>query len=120
MFYNQIPKEEIPTDIQELYERDIKPFKGQLVLDGHQVVRLVDLIRDDQFDGEWCYRYLIFPSLYHRIHNHGKEVSDPSCLIMHPIPLKGYLPDETYEELERVWKMNEECCPYSKDWSKEI
>lgn len=116
MFYNQIPKEEIPQDIQELYERDIKPYIGQLVLDGHQVVRLVDLIRDDQFDGEWCYRYLIFPAPYYWKCNHGSEVSDPSVLIMHPIPLKGFISDKEYDELERVWKLNEERCPYSKDW----
>lgn len=119
MFYNQIPKEEIPQDIQELYERDIKPYIGQLVLNGYQVVRLAGLIRDDDFDGEWCYRYLMFPSKkYWQVNN--CEVSEPSILIMHPIPLKGFLPDKVYDELERVWKINEERCPYSKDWFKEI
>lgn len=43
-------------------------------------------------------------------------MSDPSVLIMHPIPLKGFISDKEYDELERVWKLNEERCPYSKDW----
>jgi len=118
MFYENYPIEEIPNDIREIYERDVKPYIGQLVLNGHEVVRLAGMTLAG--DGEWCYRYMIFPSFYYWNQNRKQEICEPSLLIMHPIPLKGVLPDETYDELERVWKMNEERCPYSKDWFKEF
>jgi hypothetical protein len=123
MFYEQIPINEIAPDVQECYEKKVKPYIGQLVLDGHEVVKLLGLIRDDDFDGEWCYRFLVFPSEYYWRRadwreDHLRECIDPSILCTTVIPLKGRITDDEYDRLEDQWKMNEEGCPYSKDWTK--
>lgn len=114
MFYHEIPDEEIPEDIKRLYYYKVKDYIGQLVLDGHMVVRLAGIIRDDKTDGEWCVRFLTFPSQYY--FNIYKEVQDSSILCADVIPLKGIITN--YEKLEESWKMNEERCPYTKDWMK--
>ncbi len=115
MFYKDIPKKEIPENIKQIYKYQVKPYIGQLVLDGHSIVKLVGMLRDDKQDGEWCVRLLTFPAPYY-FHN-LREVSDTSLLCADIIPLKGILPKKTYNKLVKSWKMNEEHCPYSKDWT---
>ncbi len=124
MFYEQIPLESISEDIQKCYEEEVKPYKGQLVLHGVEVFRLVGLLRDDKSDGEWCYRFLVFPSDYYKLRQHWDlksedkiECCDPSIICGKITPLKGFIKDEDYEALEWMWKMNEERCPYQKDWT---
>jgi hypothetical protein len=113
MFYQDIPKDQInDPQIDKIYER-VKPYIGQLVLDGHSVVRFIGLLRDDAFDGEWCYRLVSFPSPWYR--SRLGEVADHSVLACPIIPLKGRITDEEYDDLESSWAMNLERCPYSKD-----
>jgi hypothetical protein len=113
MFYKQIPKKEIPKDIQQYYTYMVKPYKGQLVIVDHVVVKLVDLIRDDGFDGEWCLRFLHFPSAT------PPQVTDQSIIACHVVPLKGIIRKIDYRKLVKSWKMNEPYYPYSRDYSKE-
>lgn len=113
MFYNQIPKKDIPKDIQQYYKYKVKPYKGQLVIVDHVVVKLIDLIRDDKFDGEWCLRLLHFPSAT------PPQVTDQSIIACHLVPLKGIITTRDYNRLVNSWKINEPYYPYSKDWSKE-
>lgn len=125
MFYKDIPVEQIPQDVRECYKREVEPYIGQLVIFHHKVYRLLGLIRDDKFDGEWCYRLLVFPSEYEWRREHWDlkndgmtQVIDPSILCGIITPLKGFIPNNHYENLEDSWKMNEGICPYSKDYSK--
>jgi hypothetical protein len=113
MFYKQIPKSEIPDDIRKYYTYRVKPYKGQLVIVNHEVVKLLDLIRDDEVDGEWCLRLLHFPS------NTPPEVTDMSIICAHVVPLKGVISRKDYKRLWDSWEMNEPYYPYKKDYSKE-
>ncbi len=113
MFYKQIPKKEVPKDIQQYYTYRVKPYIGQLVIVDHVVVKLVDLIRDDGFDGEWCLRLLHFPSAT------PPQVTDQSIIACHVIPLKGVISRRDYKHMWNSWKMNEPYYPYAKDYTKE-
>jgi hypothetical protein len=113
MFYKQIPKSEIPKDIQRYYKYRVRPYIGQLVIVDHEVVKLVDLIRDDKVDGEWCLRLLHFPS------STPPQVTDQSIIACHFTILKGFIRSVDYRKLVKSWKMNEPYHPYTKDWSKE-
>ena len=75
----------------EEFQDIIKDYKGTLVLHYFEVVRLVDVTEDqDDF-------YYVFNSKTGR--------TWVSCLLS-CVPLKGTLSDEDYNELERVWKLN--------------
>lgn len=112
MFYKQIPKKEIPDDIKSLFKQ-VKSCKGQLVIYNHEVVEFVDIIRDDKFDGEWCYRVLHFPS------QTPPSVSDSSILLGKIIPLKSVLKREDYKRMLTEWQMNESKFPYNRNYRKE-
>jgi hypothetical protein len=112
MFYKDIPKKEIPDDIKKIYLKDVKPYKGQLVIYNHEVVELVDLLRDDAVDQEWCYRVLHFPS------QNTHQVSDCSIICGKVIPLKGVISAKDYKDMVWSWRMNEEIFPYRKDYRK--
>jgi hypothetical protein len=107
MFYKQISKSEIPKDIQEYYKYKVKPYIGELVIVDHEVVKLLDLIRDDKFDGEWCLRLLHFPS------NKLPQVTDQSIIACRIIPLKGVISRRDYKHLWNTWEMNEKIFPYN-------
>lgn len=111
MFYKEISKKEIPMAIKDCY-KTVKSYKGQLVIYNHEVVKFVDIIRDDKFDSEWCYRILHFPS------QHPPQVSDSSILCGKIIPLKNVIKNKEYKKLVEQWDMNEEKFPYNKDYSK--
>lgn len=122
MFYEQISKEEISDDIKQCYE-EVRHYIGQLVIHNHKVYRFLGLLRDDKADGEWCYRLLVFPSEWEWRRAHWKmegqtQCIDPSILCGKIISLKGHIKDKYYDEMEEQWKMNEERCPYSKDYTK--
>lgn len=114
MFYEQIPIDEIPKNIVKLYNK-VKPFIGQLIINNCEIYRFVGILRDDKFDGEWCYRILHFPSFNSE---NDTQVSDSSILCGTIIPLKGFIGASSYKEMERLWKLNEERCPYKKDYFK--
>lgn len=109
MFYKEIPKKEI----QQYQTYRVKPYKGQLVIVDHVVVKLIDLIRDDDFDGEWCLRLLHFPS------STPPQVTDQSIIACRVIPLKGVISRRDYKHMWNSWKMNEPHYPYARDYSKE-
>lgn len=113
MFYKDIPKKEVPDDIKEIYLRDVKPYKGQLVIHNHEVVELVDMLRDGDFDSEWCIRVLHFPS------HDNHHVSDVSIICGKVIPLKGVISPKDYKDMKWSWKKNEEIFPYKRDYRKQ-
>jgi hypothetical protein len=114
MFYKDINKKEIPKDIRQIYEYKVKPIKGQLVIVNHEVVKLVDLIRDDEVDGEWCYRLLHFPS------KTPPQVTDISIICVRIIPLKGVISKKDYKQMMHAWEINEPYHPYAKNYFKEM
>ena len=114
MFYKDIPADEIPDDIKIFYIHEVMPIKGELIIMDHEVVKLVDLIRDDKFDREWCVRLLHFPN---SIRSH--EVTDHSLVYCNIIRLRGFISNANYKKLVEDWEINEPYFPYSKDWSKE-
>jgi hypothetical protein len=72
----------------------IAPFKNTLVIAYFGTVcRLVDAIEDES-DGECCY-----------VLDKGNALEFPSVLIK-IIPLKGYIDDNDYADLVKVWNLN--------------
>lgn len=79
--------------LEEL-KRELKPFKDTLVIDNlDRVVRLVDVIFDED-DYYWVFDRK--NRLYH------------SSCVLEWIPLKGYIPEEKYDRLVRIWNLNNE------------
>lgn len=115
MFYEQIPISEIPKNIVKLYKK-VKPFIGQLIINNCEVYRFAGILRDDKFDGEWCYRLLHFPCFHDE---NDRQVTDSSILCGTIIPLKRFIKTSNYKEMEHLWKINEERSPYKKDYFKE-
>lgn len=113
MFYKDIPADEINDNMKKFYIHEVMPIKGELIIVNHEVVKLVDLIRDDKFDGEWCIRLLHFPRAT------PPQVTDQSLVFCNMIRLKGVISDSDYQELNEDWDRNEPYYPYTKDWSKE-
>lgn len=75
------------TDLQN----EVLPYQNTLVLDHFNVVRLVGVVEDeDDF-------YWVFDG--HRGVYHSSCVCDWE-------PLKGVLPTERYEQLVRIWNLN--------------
>jgi hypothetical protein len=110
MFYQDIPKEEInDSSIDELYKK-IEPMLGQLVIvNGAEVMRFIGLLRDDSFDGEWCYRLVTFPS-------RETKCGDHSIIACHMVKLQGVIDPDDYERIERMWRINAEIFP-QKDYT---
>ena len=76
----------------EEFQAEVEPFLGQLVLDNYDVVLLQGTSKD-----QWDY-YHVF------VHFKGRVVHSTSVGIFYP--LKGVLPDKQYNELVRVWNLN--------------
>ncbi len=74
-------------DLQE----ELKPYQNTLVIDFDMVVRLVDVI-DGNDDYYWVY-------------DTRKGTIHSSCVGMW-IPLKGFISDNEYDGLVRVWNLN--------------
>ena len=77
--------------------REIELHKNELVIDMSKIVRLVDVV-DGNEDFYWMYDEWL------GMFNSNQYLS--SCVGQH-IRLKGYLPDEEYERLVRVWNINQ-------------
>jgi len=77
-------------------QKEMEPFQGTLVIgDWDNVVLLKDVI-DGGDDYYWVY--------FGRIHNTKCEYH--STCVGGWIPLKGLIPDKDYNELVRVWNLN--------------
>lgn len=72
-------------------KKEMEPYKDTLVLDYFEVVRLVDVFEDED-DFYWVY-------------DTHKGLIHSSCVVGW-IPLKGILIDKNYDELVRVWNLN--------------
>lgn len=72
---------------------ELKPHKGELVLEDFEVVRLMALEADED-DYYWVMKHP------------GGKIAWHSC-VGGWIPLKGKISDEKYERLEHLWKLNE-------------
>jgi len=94
-------RSELAKQSLELAQNLIKEFeqhKNELVIDNYNVVRLFDL-DSDKYDMYWCYEKQVGGMLNDTIKY------ESSCIIGH-IYLKGVLPDTEYDELVRVWNLN--------------
>jgi len=100
----------IPETRSELFKEKIKhckernleieKHKFELVIDGHQIVRLID-VEDDGEDYYWCYNEWV--GLLGTSDKTGLYLS--SCVGQHVL-LKGYIPTEEYERLVISWNLN--------------
>jgi len=70
----------------------VEKHRNELVLDWYEVVRLIDVIDGGDNDYYWCYE-------------NSKEKYQSSCVGSFTV-LKGNLPDRKYNELVRVWNLN--------------
>lgn len=75
---------------QKMVEK-LEPYRNTLVLDLFNVVKLVDVISDEE-DIWWIY-------------DNGRKTIKSSA-VMDWIPLKGKIDDKDYEQLERIWNLN--------------
>lgn len=80
--------------------KEINEHKNELVIDGHQVVRLVDC-EDGEDDFYWVYEK--WAGMYGRVDNNTTYHS--SCVGTH-IRLKGNISDKDYNEMVRIWNLN--------------
>lgn len=78
------------TNLESL-KKELEPYQNTLVLNGFEVVKLVDIM-----DGEDDYYWVL---------DTWKQVIHSSCVIGW-MPLKGVLSDKNYDELVRVWNLN--------------
>lgn len=77
--------------LEEL-KKEIEPYQNTLVIkDFEGVVRLVDVV-DDEDDYYWVF-------------DTKQGLCKSSCLIDF-IPLKGFLSNENYNKLLRIWNLN--------------
>lgn len=70
---------------------ELKPYQNTLVIDGFEIVRLVDVI-DGGDDYYWVY-------------DSHKGIYWSTC-VGGWIPLKGFIDQEKYDNLVRVWNLN--------------
>lgn len=80
-------------------QKELAPHKGKLVLNHFDVVRLIDVV-----DGKDDYYWVIK-------HADKRGIHWSSC-VGGWMPLKGKISDKHYNELERVWKLNEKNWDY--------
>lgn len=79
------------TTLIEL-QKEVKQYKNTLVIGSFdEIVRLIDVI-DGESDFYWVY-------------DTWKEIRHESCLIPW-IPIKGFIPDDKYEGLVKIWNLN--------------
>lgn len=84
-------EEHVPLTLEKLKE-ELEPYKNTLVLDYFEVARLVDVI-DGKDDFYWVLDFF------------KKGIVHSSCCTGW-IPLKGKIDDKDYEQLVRVWNLN--------------
>lgn len=75
----------------ENLQAEVEPYRGTLVLDHFDVVRLVDVI-DGEDDFYWVY-------------DTRRGIVHSTCVGMW-IPLKGIIPDDQYKRLVITWNYN--------------
>ncbi len=73
-----------------------KLYENQLVIHDYQVVRLVDI---GEFDDILLDEYFLYKTF------DNKEIKDSVLLPFYP--LKGIFAVEYYDEMERVWELNQ-------------
>ncbi len=73
-------------------QEEIKPHKGDFVLDHFKVVKLLDII-----DGKDDYYYVF--------QKWGGMVYQSSCVLSF-VPLKGKIDKTDYDEFVRLWDLN--------------
>ena len=78
------------ANLKDLQE-EMSPYKNTLVLDGFEVVRLVNVI-DGSDDYYWVY-------------DTRKGTVHATC-VGGWIPLKGFIPSNEYNSLVRIWNLN--------------
>lgn len=79
--------------LSELKE-ELEPFRNTLVIgDFDNVVRLVDVF-DDKNDYYWIYDSKTRKGIYH------------SSCVLSWIPLKGFIKQEDYDRMVRIWNLN--------------
>ncbi len=84
-------KRKSATNLREL-KKELEPFRNTLVIDVFdKVVRLVDVV-DDEDDYYWVY-------------DSRQGVYQSSC-VCGWIPLKGFIKEKEYNEMIRVWNLN--------------
>jgi len=77
---------------------ELEPFRNTLVIDDFDtVVRLVDVI-DGEDDYYWVYDG--------RISSYGRKGIYHSTCVGGWIPLKGFVEQEKYERMVRIWNLN--------------
>lgn len=77
--------------------KEIELHKNELVIDTTKIVRLVDVV-DGNEDYYWVYDEWIGSG--------HSENYQSSCVGQHTL-LKGFLPDDKYNELVRIWNLNQ-------------
>lgn len=80
----------------EEVRKEIEPYKGTLVLDWDKVVLLKDVARDERDV------YYVFGE---RSGHRESKVYWSSC-VCNFIPLKGYILEKKYQDLVRMWNLN--------------
>jgi hypothetical protein len=89
--------------IQNCKERnlEIQLHKGELVIDGHKIVRLDDVVDGDD-DYYWVYNdWVGLKGIVEK--NTGVYLS--SCVGQHTL-LKGFIPDDEYKRIVYQWNLN--------------
>ena len=89
-------EERIKERLEE-FKKELEPYKNTLVLDNFEVVKVIDIVFDEE-DYEY---YWVYESL-----NSKKKTYWSSC-VGRWYPLKGKIAVEEYNNLERIWKLNE-------------
>ena len=80
------------TTLKSLKE-ELEPYRNTLVIGAwDDIVRLVDVV-DEEHDFCWVYD------------SRTRGITGESC-VGGWIPLKGFIPDEEYDRLVRVWNLN--------------
>jgi hypothetical protein len=80
---------------------EIELHKGELVIDGHEIVRLEDVIDDDD-DYYWVYNKWVGLKGYGE-KDEGKYYA--SCVGRHTL-IKGFISDAEYKRIVHLWNMN--------------
>lgn len=76
-----------------IFRNELKPYKNTLVITSwtNKVVRLVG-VKNSETDYVWIY-------------DDGKQIIGESC-VSKWIPLKGFIPEDDYNYLVRIWNLN--------------
>lgn len=90
------------TTYQKIHD-EVQPYLNQLVLDGSfYVCKLIGVSQDD----EDIYYIFQYPGKRHHQFDHNKGIVHSSAVGTF-FPLKGKIDESHYNELERLWEINE-------------